>query len=820
MHNNEDDDGYGGDIGGLAMMYKRPFHHRGFPDRKAPSSTSDSDSDKRAVLSPRSLLLMEAEKVRAEAIMQARDAFKELGLRKFSRPRGSFGGSRLKKVVEHPSQATSRTSSTRASSIAQSKESLRSTTTPSPNGSLASTGSSKKRRSGSWKGSFKSASGGSLTGGSFIGDRRGRSPATSNSTEDMCDMAGSFSSLLNDSFKRSVLYEDSFKLRQLEMVLDQQFPVQRKEVMSSSDEHSSDAMARRCRSQQVRPSWLKARRPMSHFKSSRRTSWIDKISTYSRTSTNTNGTFKSTSSSRGTQSSTSRLLSGEIEWFQDDSVRELDGERGSDISFGSSYFAKHSDWQDREVFGGTRNSQCLDGFGRSSGGNSPAQSVQASFNASITQLFREIISGAHNKKNKLRTMKRNASNRSAQDALISDTGATTTGAVYDQTGLTSDEVLHAQQASSQDTSVAGRRSSVGSWEGEGAARTAHASAAMKEEGERQLGVAGAGRGSSYSSSPEQGRAREGERGRERSSTPNRQEEDPSAGGVPGRSPGARLGHPEEAHGNALLGKSIITGRAHSSESSHASGAESSRQLAGASHSPEAAPRSHSDTCEGEVLSRETSYTISTMSRETSGLSTGAFSNVFGASYSSLTKNFNVGGGEYTARRGQQAAAAMGRPKRVDPDDPSRFAEVAARWRVGREEGDHGPDAEAGAQEAMRGQISSAGNSHKSSRRSGQGHRESGRSSRRGGEHDAHTESGRSSKRGSQGNNQSGRSRKRRGERDLQTESGRSGKSSRRRRRQRRRESQTFRSVFLQLRHSRGWLSGSHKLSEYEYVVVR
>ena len=49
---------------------------------------------------------------------------------------------------------------------------------------------------------------------------RGRSPANSNSTEDMCDMAGSFRSLLNDSFKRSVLFEDSFKLRQLETVRD------------------------------------------------------------------------------------------------------------------------------------------------------------------------------------------------------------------------------------------------------------------------------------------------------------------------------------------------------------------------------------------------------------------------------------------------------------------------------------------------------------------------------------------------------------------------------------------------------------------------
>jgi hypothetical protein len=202
-------------------------------------------------------------------------------------------------------------------------------------------------------------------------------------------MAGSFSSLLNESFKRSLLYEDSFKLAQLEQVLDQQFPVQRKEVISSSDDQSSDPRRAGCRT--ARPSWLNVRRPMSHFKS-RRASWIDKISSNSR---NTNGgSYKSGTSSSRTQSSTSRLLSGEIEWFQDDSMRHLDGEKGSDISFGSSYFRKR-DWQEKDLMRSTYNSQCLEGFGRGgSRGNSPAPSLSSSFNSSITKLFRTIITSS------------------------------------------------------------------------------------------------------------------------------------------------------------------------------------------------------------------------------------------------------------------------------------------------------------------------------------------------------------------------------------------------------------------------------------------
>ena len=409
-----DEDAYEGDIGGLPMTYRRPFRqHYG---QRAVGNSSDSEgtsSDAKPVLSPRSLLLFEAEKVRSEAILQARAAFRNLGVRKLSNLLRR--GGTLKKVAEHSSYTASAASSSKASS----RGSLKSTTTtPSPSGSQSSLRDSwrKRRSQGSKSGSRKSAS------GSFRSRSQERQEfSSSQSTEDMCDMAGSFTSLLNESFKRSLLFEDSFKLEQLEKVLDTQFPVQRKEVISSSDDQSSDARRAGCRA--ARPSWLNLRRPMSHFKS--RGTWIDRISSNSR---NTNGgSYKSGTSSSRTQSSTSRLLSGEIEWFQDDSTRNVNGEMGSDISFGSSYF-RRGDWQERDLMRNTYNSQCLEGFGRGgSRGNSPAPSLSASFNSSISKLFRTII----------------MSSRAKPGHRLTHSGSerwsdTETGAVHNKTFLTSE----------------------------------------------------------------------------------------------------------------------------------------------------------------------------------------------------------------------------------------------------------------------------------------------------------------------------------------------------------------------------------------------
>lgn len=316
----------------------------------ATGSSDESDTQNpnrtRAQISPRSLILQEAEALQMEAMARTRLAFRKLGLRKINE-KSKYSNATRKSSAELSSAGSSKggsSSGSKAGSFRTSRRSLRS------------------------QSSFKTVSGDS-------GFQSGTNSSTPSQSSN--DLAGSFRSLLNDSFKQNFLYGQSFQLYELEQMLDEQFPLYRKDNPSaSSDEGGSQ------RSRNVRTS------VQQNFKqvSRRRMCWIQKILSSQSSLSRTQHTLDS--NSNHTQSSTGRLLAGEVEWFNEDSSQNMDagGNNMPQITVGGSFWQRRS-WHDDPLLNNTCVSQSLSGFGNSdSPHGSPAPSV-LTFSSSLKRMY-------------------------------------------------------------------------------------------------------------------------------------------------------------------------------------------------------------------------------------------------------------------------------------------------------------------------------------------------------------------------------------------------------------------------------------------------
>jgi len=293
-----------------------------YDSRESDNESGDSSADAKdswhetgGQMSPRSLLLREAEMLQMEAMARARNAFRNLGLKKINE-RSKYSNSRSKRARGGDTKSRSReerggSKEERGSSGLEREsgggsKSCEGSTNTSADASLSGSRSSSFRNSRRFDGKNSNSQ------SSFITISESGAGTTSTSTSE--GFAGSFRSLLNDSFKQNILYGNSFQLLELEDMLNEQFPVHRNEVLSGSSDEASHT------SSYVRRAVYKNEQKFRN----RRTCWIEKILSSQNSLNRTHRTENTNGSSNNTQSSTGRLLAGEVEWFNEDSLHHID----------------------------------------------------------------------------------------------------------------------------------------------------------------------------------------------------------------------------------------------------------------------------------------------------------------------------------------------------------------------------------------------------------------------------------------------------------------------------------------------------------------
>ena len=298
-------------------------------DSRADAAHSRHGTD--GQLSPRSLLLREAETLQMEAMARARNAFRNLGLKKINE-RSKYSNSRGKSVRGGDTNSRSREGSSK--SREGSSKSREGSTEASLSGSRSGSFHNSRRFNGSSKNSNSQSSFNTVS----------ESGAGTTSTSTSEGFAGSFRSLLNDSFKQNILYGNSFQLLELEQMLDEQFPVYRKEVLSGSSDEASHT------SSYVQRAVFKNEQKFTH----RRMCWIEKILSSQNSLNRTHRTEGTNDgSSNNTQSSTGRLLAGEVEWFNEDSLHHIDSK---EITVGGPFWhRRRSAWHQNPLMTGTNN---------------------------------------------------------------------------------------------------------------------------------------------------------------------------------------------------------------------------------------------------------------------------------------------------------------------------------------------------------------------------------------------------------------------------------------------------------------------------------